>query len=90
MKRKIITIVAILIIFILTSAVLFNALNKDEDNGLAKVKVAEVAHSIFYAPQYAAISLGYFEEYGIDIDLTLVPGVVNLSDSNILKLIFYS
>ena len=36
--------------------------------------VAEVAHSIFYAPQYAAISLGYFEENGIDIDLTLTPG----------------
>ena len=29
-------------------------------------------HSIFYAPQYAAIELGYFEEEGID--LTLVNG----------------
>ena len=32
----------------------------------------EVAHSIFYAPQYAAIELGYFKEE--DIDLTLVNG----------------
>lgn len=32
----------------------------------------EVAHSIFYAPQYAAIELGYFEDEGID--LTLVNG----------------
>lgn len=32
----------------------------------------EVAHSIFYAPQYAAIELGYFEEEGIK--LTLVTG----------------
>ena len=31
-----------------------------------------MAHSIFYAPQYAAIELGYFEEEGID--LTLVNG----------------
>ena len=31
-----------------------------------------MAHSIFYAPQYAAIEEGYFEEEGID--LTLVNG----------------
>lgn len=36
------------------------------------VTLNEVAHSIFYAPQYAAIELGYFEEEGID--LTLVNG----------------
>lgn len=75
MRKKIITIVAILVIFLLASMVLFNAFKKEENNSdLTTVKVAEVAHSIFYAPQYAAISLGYFEEYGIDIDLTLVPG----------------
>lgn len=77
MRRKIITIVAILIIFVLASAVLFNAFKKEEDNGLTKVRVAEVTHSIFYAPQYAAIALGYFEDYGIDIELTLVPGATN-------------
>lgn len=76
MKKRIITIIAILIIFILASAVLFNSLKKDKDNGLVKVKVAEVAHTIFYAPQYVAIANGYFEEYGIEIDLTLIPGVV--------------
>ncbi|MGN0359622.1 MAG: ABC transporter substrate-binding protein, partial [Hominisplanchenecus sp.] len=32
----------------------------------------EVAHSIFYAPQYVAIENGYFEDAGID--LTLVTG----------------
>ena len=78
MRRKIITIAAILIIFFLASAVLFNAFKKEEENGLTKVKVAEVTHSIFYAPQYAAIALGYFEDYGIDIELTLVPGATNL------------
>ena len=45
-----------------------------EDSTLRKVKVAEVAHSIFYAPQYVAISEGFFEEVGIDIDLTLASG----------------
>lgn len=39
---------------------------------LTKVTLNEVAHSIFYAPQYVAIELGYFKEEGIE--LTLVNG----------------
>ena len=42
------------------------------DSSLTPVTLNEVAHSIFYAPQYAAIELGYFEDEGID--LTLVNG----------------
>lgn len=42
------------------------------ESGLTPVTLNEVAHSIFYAPQYAAIELGYFQEAGID--LTLVNG----------------
>ena len=41
---------------------------------LSKVTLNEVAHSIFYAPQYVAIEKGYFEDYGIDIDLILTAG----------------
>lgn len=36
---------------------------------MIEVQLNEVAHSIFYAPQYAAIELGYFEEEGIDLKL---------------------
>ena len=39
---------------------------------LKPIVLNEVAHSIFYAPQYAAIELGYFEDEGLD--LTLVNG----------------
>ncbi len=45
---------------------------EEPEKGLTPVTLNEVAHSIFYAPQYAAIELGYFEEEGID--LTLVNG----------------
>lgn len=43
-----------------------------EENKLIEVTLNEVAHSIFYAPQYVAIEEGYFEEEGLD--LTLVTG----------------
>lgn len=45
---------------------------KTEETGKTPVILNEVAHSIFYAPQYAAIELGYFDEEGIE--LTLVNG----------------
>ena len=40
-----------------------------ESNGPVPVTLSEVAHSVFYAPQYAAIELGYFEDEGIDLTL---------------------
>lgn len=42
------------------------------DKEMRKVTLNEVAHSIFYAPQYVAIENGYFKEEGIE--LTLVTG----------------
>ena len=35
-----------------------------------KVRLNEVTHSVFYAPQYAAMELGYFADEGLDIELT--------------------
>jgi len=41
---------------------------KDDDSNV--VKVCEVTHSVFYAPLYIAINNGYFEDYGIEIELS--------------------
>ena len=67
--KKISQIVFLLTIFLIASILLFN--NK-KDN--VKVRVAEVAHSIFYAPQYVSIHNGYFLDEGLDIELLLTPG----------------
>lgn len=41
---------------------------------LTPLLLNEVTHSIFYAPQYAAIELGYFEEEGLDLKLVNSAG----------------
>lgn len=38
-------------------------------DGLTKVTLNEVAHSIFYAPMYVAVEEGYFAEEGLDVEL---------------------
>lgn len=56
----------------LSAASLAGCQSSSPSQKLTPVTLNEVAHSIFYAPQYAAIELGYFAEEGID--LTLVNG----------------
>lgn len=42
---------------------------KSSTSPTKSVTLNEVAHSIFYAPQYVAIENGYFEEEGLSVDL---------------------
>ena len=41
-----------------------------KSGGGTKVRLNEVTHSVFYAPQYAAMELGYFADEGLEIELT--------------------
>ncbi len=73
MKKKIfVYLFCVIIVFIIACSYLFN--NKKIDKNLEKVTLAEVAHTVFYAPMYVAIEKGYFEEVGIDINLILTSG----------------
>lgn len=49
-----------------------------KEEGLTELTLNEVAHSVFYAPQYAAIELGYFEEEGIALHLVNGAGADNV------------
>lgn len=40
-----------------------------ERSALTPVRVSEVTHSVFYAPQYVAMQLGFFEEEGLAVEL---------------------
>lgn len=82
MKKLIIT--AIIIVLIIIGTIILVNLNGDSTNdetvskGTTLVRVNEVTRSVFYAPQYAAIALGYFEDYGIEVELTNGGGADNV------------
>jgi len=76
MKKYIITIILLLICIV---TIFTFKINKKEKSNLEKIKVAEVTHSAFYAPFYIAIEKGYFEKYGLDIELILTSGANNVT-----------
>lgn len=62
MKRK-----CSLLLIAVMACMMLAACGKEE--GVTKIKLTEVAHSIFYAPMYVAIEEGYFEEEGLEVEL---------------------
>jgi len=68
MKRKLKSLLASLLIvpcFMISGC----GCNKDD-----VLTVAEVTHSVFYAPQYVAQSEGFFEEEGLEVEFITTPG----------------
>src|SRR5690554_4527074 len=49
-----------------------------EENELTTIRLNEVTRSVFYAPLYVAINEGFFEEEGIDLELTTGQGADNV------------
>lgn len=74
MKKTILIIISVLILISIVVGIVIYKNNSKPDTGLNKIKVNEVTRSVFYAPQYVAISEGFFEKHGIDIDLTTGQG----------------
>ena len=60
------TLCAFLTVLLLTAALT----GCGSGGGHETVRLNEVTHSIFYAPQYAAMELGYFADEGLDVELT--------------------
>ena len=77
MKNKIIILISFVLIVFVSLVFLFKI--EDKKYELKKVRLAEVTHSIFYAPLYAAIENGYFEEENIDLELILTSGADKVS-----------
>lgn len=69
MKKKYSTLLAGVLLIGSLAAAGCGSSDSTASGDLTKVTLNEVAHSIFYAPQYVAIEKGYFAEEGIDLDL---------------------
>jgi len=64
---KVFKIISLFLILTLIIAISLTGCKKSE---LQKVRLIEVTHSLFYTPQYVAITQGFFEEEGLEIELT--------------------
>lgn len=73
MKKYLIIILAIIIIAVGITAYILLKPNA-QNTQLQTIRVNEVTRSVFYAPQYVAISKGFFEEEGLNIELTTGQG----------------
>ena len=76
MKKFYLTI-SVLLIFIISIFLIYNNNNKKNNN----ITVAEVTHSVFYAPFYVSIHNGYFKEEGLDVNVILTSGADKVASS---------
>ena len=76
----------IVLLFIIVGTIIFIITkNSKPDVKNNKVKVAEVAHSIFYAPQYIADKKGFFKEEGLEVEFILTPGADKVTSAVLSK-----
>ena len=69
MHKRLIAIVTLMVTVLAALGGCQKDTSDDKSEKLTKVTLNEVAHSIFYAPQYVAIENGYFKDEGIDLEL---------------------
>lgn len=69
-KTKIIVIAIIILIILIGILAIISNTQNYATNDLKTINLSEVTRSVFYSPQYVAISEGFFEKNGIKIELT--------------------
>lgn len=75
MKKIVISILVIILIAVAIFGV-YQIINKktEETADLKTIQLNEVTRSVFYAPQYAAIANGFFEQEGLKLEITTGQG----------------
>jgi NitT/TauT family transport system substrate-binding protein len=78
MRKRVFIVTALLLSIILLSVTALTGCQKQDQGDLVKIRLNEVTRSVFYAPLYVAINLGFFEEEGIELELTTGQGADNV------------
>lgn len=76
--KKIITLTIFIFVIIIFSLIIIKKKTIKQDN---KIVVAEVTHSVFYAPWYVALDKNYFKNEGLNIEIILTPGADKVATS---------
>lgn len=72
--KKYLIIALIIIVIIAGIIVYFVTKDNTTKTNMQKIRLNEVTRSVFYAPQYVAISKGFMEEEGLEIEITTGQG----------------
>ena len=75
MKKLASIVLVALLCLTLCFAFVLTGCNPTEDN---KIRLCEVTHSLFYTPQYIAMALGYFDEVGLELEISNGGGADNV------------
>lgn len=78
MKKIVIAIICVLIVATVIIIAFTSTHREQIENEIKTIQVNEVTRSVFYAPQYAAIAKGFFEEEGLKIEITTGQGADNV------------
>lgn len=64
---KVFRLISFILLLTLVISIVLTGCSQEEE--LRKIRLVEVTHSLFYTPQYVALSQGFFEEEGLDVEL---------------------
>ncbi|AND85733.1 ABC transporter substrate-binding protein [Clostridium tyrobutyricum] len=74
MKKHKVSVLAIFFSLVFVIAIFSGCSSKSGNNEVKKIRLNEVARSVFYAPMYAAVNQGFFKEQGLELDITTGQG----------------
>lgn len=74
MKRNLLITIAVIVIIVIAGIIIAISSSNTANENLQTINLSEVTRSVFYSPQYVAIQKGFFEKYGIKIELTTGQG----------------
>ena len=74
MRKKLLLTIAVILLIVVVGIIIAISTSRPSNSNLQTINVSEVTRSVFYSPQYVAIQKGFFEKYGMKIELTTGQG----------------